>query len=127
MKIEFARPTRKSTLSATGFQKWFDQVNDKVKKIFVPVLRSLDMMLLDKTYQSVGISQDYCLASISDFNSLIAKSQEFQVPVFKLTDEQINLGGKVLDRTNDSKEMFNRIFTQLADMIVRMTSDEFES
>ena len=112
---------------ATGFQKWFDEVNDKVKKVFVPVLRSQDMMLSDKTYKSVGIDKDYCLGAISDFNSLIAKSQEFQVPVFKLTDEQIHLGGKVLDRTNESKEMFNRIFSKLADMIVGMTGDEVKS
>lgn len=112
---------------ATGFQRWFDQINDKVKNVFIPVLRKQDMMLLDKTYENAGISKDYCLGSISDFNSLIAKSQEFQVPVFTLTDEQIRLGGKVLDRTNESKEMFDRIFSKLADIIVGMTSDEVKS
>jgi hypothetical protein len=71
----------------------------------------------------LGINEDYCLASISDFNSLIARSQEHQVPVFSLTDDQIRLGGELLVRTKKSKDMFERIFSKLAEMVVEMTSD----
>ena len=62
------------------------------------------MMLDENKYRELGIDQDYCLASVSDFNSLIAKSQEHQVPVYNLTDKQIGLGGVVLERTAEIQE-----------------------
>ena len=108
---------------AAGFQKWINDINSKVRDAFIPVLRKEGMLLPDEKYQDLHIEQDYCLASISDFNSLIAKSQEHQVPVFSLTDEQIKLGGVLLELTKKSKDMFERIFSKLADRVVGMTSD----
>lgn len=108
---------------AAGFKKWIDEINAKVRDAFLPVLRKQEMLLPDEKYRAVQINEDYCLASISDFNSLIAKSQEHQVPVFSLTDQQIGQVGKVLVQTKKPKDMFERIFSQLADMVVRMTSD----
>jgi len=108
---------------AMGFQKWIDQINSTVRNKFVPMLRTQGMMLADAKYVSLGISEDFCLASISDFNSLIAKSQEHQVPIYHLTDAQIDLGGIVLERTLKSKTMFEGIFSKLADMVVEMTAN----
>ena len=108
---------------AAGFQKWIDEINTKVKDAFIPVLREQEMLFPEEKYRKLKIDQNYCLAEISAFNSLIARSQEYQVPVFSLTDEQIGLEGKVLDRTNESKEMFERIFSKLADIVVGLTSD----
>ena len=112
---------------AAGFQKWIDEINDTVKNKFVPMLRQQGMMLEESKYRQIEIADNYCLASISDFNSLIAKSQQSQVPVFSLTDQQIGLTGVVLKRTLDSKNMFESIFSKLADMIVELTSDAIGS
>ncbi len=112
---------------AAGFQKWIDEINATVKDKFVPMLRHQGMMLEGSKYRQLGISDNYCLASISDFNSLIAKSQQSQVPVFSLTDQQIGLTGVVLDQTLKSKNMFESIFSTLADMIVELTSDAASS
>lgn len=108
---------------AAGFQKWINEINAKVRDSFIPILRDQDMLLLDDKYHEVHIDKDYCLASISDFNSLIAKSQAHQVPVFNLTDQQIELTGELLKRTKKSKVMFESIFSKLADMIVKLTKD----
>jgi cellulose biosynthesis protein BcsQ len=108
---------------AAGFQKWIDDINAKVRDAFIPVLRKEGMLLPDEKYHDSGIEQDYCLASISDFNSLIAKSQEHQVPVFLLSDKQIRLTGPLLQRTKKLKDMFEGIFSKLADMVVTLTND----
>jgi cellulose biosynthesis protein BcsQ len=108
---------------AAGFKRWIDEINAKVRDALVPVLQREGMLLPDSLYHQLGVEQDYCLASISDFNSLIAKSQEHQVPVFSLTDAQIGLGGVLLERTKRSKDMFESIFSRLADMVVEMTGD----
>jgi hypothetical protein len=107
-----------------GFQRWIDEINSTVREKFVPVLRDQGMMLDQSKYHEQGIDRDYCLASVSDFNSLIAKSQEHQVPVYDLTDQQIGLTGIVLERTLRSKEMFEKVFSKLGDMVVELTSDE---
>jgi cellulose biosynthesis protein BcsQ len=108
---------------AAGFQKWIDEINTKVRDTLIPVLRKQEMLFPEEKYHRLKIDHDYCLAEISAFNSLIARSQEHQVPVFSLTDAQIGLEGKVLVRTNESKAMFERIFTTLGDMVVEMTDD----
>jgi hypothetical protein len=85
------------------------------------------MMLNETKYRRLGIDESYCLASVSEFNSLIAKSQEHQVPVYELSDVQIGLTGVVLERTLKSKNMFEAIFSRLGDMVVELTSDESRS
>jgi len=109
---------------AAAFQKWIDEINAKVTDALVPVLRKEGMLLPDEKYRTLN---SYCLAEISAFNSLIARSQEHQVPVFSLTDDQIGLKGTVLKITNESKEMFERIFTKLATMVIELTSDAISS
>lgn len=121
---EFEPGAPSSGTPAMGFQNWIDEINATVRKKFVPMLRREDMMLPNIRYDQQGIGADYCLASVSDFNSLIAKSQEHQVPVYNLTDSQIGLTGVVLERTLKSKEMFERIFSKLGDMVIGMTNDE---
>jgi cellulose biosynthesis protein BcsQ len=115
--------TPTSGTPAAGFQKWIDEINAKVREAFIPVLQKQEMLFPVKKYLQLNIINNYCLAEISAFNSLIARSQEHQVPIFSLTDEQIGLEGKVLDRTNESKEMFERIFTKVANMVVELTSN----
>ncbi|CAH1678992.1 hypothetical protein BOSEA31B_14782 [Hyphomicrobiales bacterium] len=56
----------------------------------------------------------YNLANISDFNSLIAQSQKFNVPVFALTNSQIEQVGKILDTMGESRDNFKETFDKLA-------------
>jgi hypothetical protein len=102
---------------AEGFQRWIDEINVIVEKKFLPMLSSESMLLPADLYQKLNISAGRCLAEISDFNSLIAKSQDEQTPVFALTDEQIGLGGILLERTKKSRDMFEGIFSRLADIV----------
>ncbi len=46
------------------------------------------MLLDEERYRSLGIADNYCLKRILDFNNLIAKSQNYQVPVFSLTESR---------------------------------------
>ena len=87
------------------------------------MLLAQEMMLGENKYSNLGIADNYCLASISDFNSLITMSQRYQVPIFSLSEKQIGQVGVVLERTLRSKAIFERIFSTLADMIVKLTND----
>ncbi len=105
---------------ASAFQKWIDKINDVVSENLAPELQKLDMMLSENCYIRQQVD-NYCLASVPDFNSLIAKSQEARTPVFALTDKQIGQTGSVPAITVKSRERFKEIFSELADKVIGLT------
>ena len=62
---------------ATAFQKWMDNISSSVAEELFPALSAVNMTLPKHVYKRHGV-EEFCLARISDFNSLIAKSQEHQ-------------------------------------------------
>lgn len=106
---------------STAFQKWIDEVEDKVKTKLIPALKSADMLLPDSLYKSVGIEPGEPLLQMSDFNGLIAQSQKHNAPVFDLTDAQLELTGILLQRTKKSMEEFRNLFSNAADKVITLT------
>lgn len=88
-----------------------------MKNRLVQELTSQKTILSEKSYRTNGIASDYCLATIPDFNTLIATSQDAQTPVFSLTREQIEHVGIVLDKSLESVASFHDVFNELADKI----------
>ncbi len=108
---------------ARGFQMWIDRINDRVKRTLVPALARHGMMLPDDAYRDGTVNADpYNLANISDFNTLIARSQDHGVPVFRLTDEQLGVTGPLLVNMRKSRNDFRQLFQQLAASIIKMTA-----
>jgi cellulose biosynthesis protein BcsQ len=105
---------------AAAFQKWINGIEEAVSTRLVPSLRKNNMLLSNQMYNSQEIGSDLCLAKISDFNSLIAKSQEHQTPVFALTSKQIG-SGIVLEKTLGAQEKFKKVFSTLADRVIELT------
>ncbi len=106
---------------AAAFQKWINAIEQAVSTRLVPSLQINNMLLNNQMYNSQGIGSDFCLAKISDFNSLIAKSQEHQTPVFALTSEQIEQSGKVLTDALKAQKPFREAFSKLADRVIGLT------
>jgi len=106
---------------AAAFQNWIDRIQEAVSNRLVPSLRANSMLLAKEMYESQDIDSDLCLAKISDFNSLIGKSQEHQTPVFALTPEQIEQVGIVLTGTLEAQKPFIEAFSKLADRIIGLT------
>ena len=107
---------------SSGFKQWIDAINEKVADQLVPALRNCHMTFRDEDYRKAGLDR-FCLAMISDFNSLIAVSQQTSTPVFKLTDEQIDQTGRVLETTQKSQQKFRTLFEHVAKEIVALTED----
>ena len=85
-----------------SFRVIMSRISEEVVKRLVPALGSADMLLDFDTYASAyeqmrsrsengNISYDnpYCLAEISNFNKLIALSNEKSIPVFELRDQDV--------------------------------------
>jgi hypothetical protein len=80
------------------------------------------MMVPAATFTAAGPGDTpYNLANIADFNSLIAQSQIYNVPIFALTDAQVEHAGVVLANMIRSRENFRRTFNDLAQCVIRLT------
>ncbi|MFC0147358.1 hypothetical protein ACFSUK_28110 [Sphingobium scionense] len=55
-----------------------------------------------------------------DFNSLIARSQEHQVPIFELTPEQLEQAGSVLASSQKSQDQFRQLFNDAAKRTIKV-------
>jgi len=109
---------------AAAFKTWINEINRRVSRRLIPVLTKANMVLPDNAYRQAQLPTEFCLAQISDFNSLIAKSQESRTPIFALSEEQIGQTGVVLEQTRESQKEFKQVFSKLADEVVSLTTYE---
>jgi cellulose biosynthesis protein BcsQ len=106
-----------------AFQKWVDQLESGVTQTLIPELEKCGMMMSAKTYKTAGYDPRRPLLQMPDFNSLIASSQEHQVPIFELTPRQLEQQGSVLANTQASQAQFRRLFDEAADRVLRVVDE----
>ena len=131
-------------IPAAAFQRWIDKIRDGIETKLIPALRENDMLLPEERYEEASriapnaeesstlllpllfpnLAIARPLLQMSDFNSLIALSQEYKAPVFDLTDAQIGRTGSVLENTKESMLKFRELFAAGADRIIALTKDE---
>lgn len=102
-----------------GFEKWFEKINALTTRKFVPLLEKEAMLIKKHCYPT-----EYLLARIPNFNSLVTYSQDHNIPVFELTEEELHQSGTVLDLSEVKIDKFRGVFADLADDIIRMTDEE---
>lgn len=115
---------REGKTPSQPFQQWIEQIKSGVKEKLIPALRESDMLMPDSAYTSAHVTLGEPLFQMSNFNGLIALSQKHKVPVFALTDGQLEQTGVVLKRTKKSMDKFKELFSEGADRIIALTSYE---
>ena len=80
----------------------------------------LDLLFPDLKYDSAISSP---LLQMSDFNTLIARSQKHKAPVFDLSDDQLERVGVALENTKKSMMNFRALFSDGADRILALTEN----
>lgn len=113
---------REGRTPSAAFKKWIDEIEQGVQYKLIPALKGCDMLLPEQAYKSIGLDIGKPLLQMSDFNSLIALSQKHKVPVFALSDSQLEQTGVVLKRTKKSMLNFRDLFAEAADRIIALTS-----
>lgn len=113
----------RSNAPAKAFQDWIDEIEKGVKDRLIPALRQADMLLPSGSYSNAGFAPEKPLIQLSDFNGLIALSQKHHVPIFALTDVQLEQVGVVLENTKKSMKMFKGLFSKAADRVIQMTGN----
>jgi chromosome partitioning protein len=103
---------------AEAFKNWIDQIVSRVDTNLLPQLIKSDMVIDRKRLKSVLKTPPHVeLAQISDFNSLIARSQECSTAVFALTEAQLKAAGAVLEGFKESRDAFGKAFAKLAERV----------
>lgn len=113
---------------AKSFQRWIDKIRETINLKLVPSLKTIDCVIDDKKIDDALAGSDlqkYDLANISDFNSLIAISQQLSKPIFALTDDDIRHTGDVFGHVEktmkNSRDNFSATFAELAKRVEMMT------
>lgn len=108
---------------AKSFQRWIDIINNEVAKSLVPALAPLGMTIDESLFDEYSVRDEpYNLENIADFNSLIAQAQKHNVPVYALTDAQIEQGGNILDNMKVSRNDFKKTFERLSETVCNLTA-----
>lgn len=106
--------------AAKAFQQWIDQLTKGLEEVLVPALTKAGMLDAAAFKARTGLDPWTPVLEVADFNSLIALSQEFQVPVYALTAEQTKQQGAVWDQTQDSMKVFAEAFSNCADRVLSL-------
>jgi cellulose biosynthesis protein BcsQ len=93
-----------------AFQTWIEKIEKTVSDKLIPTLRQSNMMLPSQTYREQGLKDSLSLAKISNFNSLIALSQQHRTPVYALTPQQLNKKGLSWSKTRRSRKSLDKLF-----------------
>jgi cellulose biosynthesis protein BcsQ len=105
-----------------AFQTWIQRIEQAVTNKLKPTLYQNNMLLPEQTYTEQGIESSFTLTKISNFNSLIALSQEHQTPIYDLTPQQLGQRGIVLESNQKKQEEFRQTFSRLAERVTGLTS-----
>ena len=77
------------------------------------------MVFTDDEYARAGIQTDsYVIEEIKDFLTLSPKSTKVFVPVYELTDAELEATGAVLAQAQQNREIFKQIYERISDKIL---------
>lgn len=106
-----------------AFGEYFDALDEVISSRLIPALEGADLMLPESQYSDSQVEEGYRLASIPDFNTLIAESQQARKPVFALTQRDTKKVGVVWDKQEESIGKFHALFKALAETVISLTAD----
>jgi cellulose biosynthesis protein BcsQ len=109
---------------AKSFQQWIDRIAERADDTLVPTLAKAGMTLDESAYEEAGLERGHMLALISNFQSLVAKSQNKRTPVFALEDSQLGSWGKQLKNYQIMRDRFEAAFELLADRVELLTAPD---
>lgn len=100
-----------------AFGNIIGKTNDLIENLLYPSLEGAGMCI-DRSNYTDGSLQ---LASISNFQGLMPQYQEYGIPVFALTDDQLETQGVVLENMKAKRSSFDDIYTRFAQDVIRLT------
>jgi len=117
--IQKYRP--RSGKASKAFQHWIDQLVGGLKNELIPKLEAAGMLDPGAYKAKLGSDPWVPIMEVADFNSLIALSQEHQIPVYALTPDIVGKGA-VWDQAKESMDRFEGAFKECAERVIALTT-----
>ncbi len=109
--------------ASKAFQNWIDRLEAGIKGTLLPALEGGGMLDSAAFKAKSGIEPWNWLMEVGDFNSLIARSQEHQIPVYELSAAQVDgQKGAVWEQTQEDMKRFEAKFSECADRLIAVTA-----
>ena len=108
--------------ASEAFQRWIDQLEIGLRDELVPSLEKAHLLNTADFIEKGKFSPWEALMTAGDFNSLIAQSQEHQVPVYALTADMLKQNGAVWKTTEKSMSTFKKVFQECAERVLALTA-----
>jgi cellulose biosynthesis protein BcsQ len=106
--------------ASQAFQRWIDELITGLRETLLPALEKSDMVHIDEFMARCGQNAWDPILEVADFNSLIALSQEHQVPVYAITQEQAERSGAVWQQMEKDMHAYSDAFSQFAERIFKL-------
>ncbi|MEU0355119.1 ParA family protein [Streptomyces cyaneofuscatus] len=103
-----------------AFRTYFEELDSAIDNVLAPAFSTAGVLFDPAVYEQAGLDTALRLASIPDFNTLIANSQQARKPVFTLTQEDVGRRGFVWGTQKKSIESFRQVFEQLAKRVEKL-------
>ena len=101
------------------FKEKIEELSRLITGTLVPQLTEKGMVFTDEEYARAGIQTDsYVIEEIKDFQTLLPKSTKVSVPVYELTDAELDATGAVLAQAQQNRETFKHIYERISDKIL---------
>ena len=100
-------------------------IKSKIQGEFFSSIAQAGMALDPKEYIDSLSHDGYCLSEIPDFLGLLPKSYQFGVPVFELSDSEINEGNEsklILDELIYKRDVLKQQFQVLGEKLIELLS-----
>lgn len=106
--------------AAKPYRDNISEIKDKIKQEFFSAISQVGMTLTIEEYQKDFVEDGFCLDEIPDFQGLLPKSYQNEVPVFELLDQEIDETGVVLEGMKQSRDKFKKLFEDINNQLTRL-------
>ena len=107
--------------AAKPYRDNIEEIKETVSHKLIPSFRQKQMLFDSLVYTNAGISSDFCLAEIPDFQGLLPKANDNGVPVFAINNDEIRESGAVLDGLIEKRNHFYELFKTISEQIINVT------
>lgn len=104
----------------TAYAIQISELLDIVKEEVIPSFEKVGMTFSATEYAASDIPHDRKLMEIKDFQGLAPKSQKYSVPVFALTDQELEAQGAALTVSRNNKNEFGQMYKNVCNKIVNL-------
>ncbi len=106
--------------AARPYRDNITEIKDKVSGNFFSILQQSGMTLPRDQYDQMDL---FCLGEIADFQGLLPKSHDVGVPIFELSDREINETGPILENFKERRDRFHGQFKKISEIIMEMMNN----